>query len=135
VRIDGTNRSSAPALRAGVRRAASGPAFAAEPAQEAGAAVPAAAVAASAGVEALLALQAVDDPVLARKKAVRRGHGLLDALEALKLDLLLGQIGEGRLQQLAGLVAGLRERALPGLDAVLDEIELRAQVELAKLGR
>ena len=33
------------------------------------------------------------------------------------------------------LIGQARERDLPGLDAVLDDIELRARVELAKFGR
>jgi hypothetical protein len=44
-------------------------------------------------------------------------------LSASKLDLLMALIGEAR------------ERSEPGLDALLDDIELRARVELAKRGR
>ena len=33
------------------------------------------------------------------------------------------------------LIAQAREQSLPGLDGVLDDIELRARVELAKFGR
>jgi hypothetical protein len=33
------------------------------------------------------------------------------------------------------LIGQARERNLPGLDGVLDDIELRARVELAKFGR
>ena len=81
------------------------------------------------------ALQAVEDPLFARKKAIRRGNALLDTLESIKTDLLLGQVSEGRLNQLMVLVGQARERGLPGLDHLLDDIELRARVELAKFGR
>ena len=83
----------------------------------------------------LLALQSVEDPSLARRKAVRRGRSLLDALEDVKLDLLLGGVGEERLDQLLALIGQTRGRSLPDLDSVLDEVELRVRVELAKFGR
>ena len=89
----------------------------------------------TAGIEALIALQAVEDPVLKRRKSVRRGRALLDTLEAIKADLLLGRIGESRLNQLMALIGQARERCEPGLDALIDDIELRARVELAKLGK
>ncbi len=87
------------------------------------------------GIDALLALQAVEDPLFARKKAIRRGNQLLDALDAIKADLLLGQVSEGRLNQLMALIGQARQRQEPGLDGLLDDIELRARVELAKFGR
>ena len=86
-------------------------------------------------IDALIALQAVEDPLLKKKKALRRGNALLDSLETIKADLLVGQVSEGRLNQLMALIGQARERDLPGLDAVLDDIELRARVELAKFGR
>lgn len=87
------------------------------------------------GLEALLALQSVEDPLFAKKKAIRRGNALLDTLETIKTDLLLGQVNEGRLNQLMTLIGQARSRGLPELDGVLDDIELRARVELAKFGR
>lgn len=95
----------------------------------------AAPLAPTSGLDALLALQAVEDPTLAKKKALRRGNALLDTLESIKADLLVGQVSEGRLNQLMVLIGQARERDLPGLDDVLDDIELRARVELAKFGR
>ena len=77
----------------------------------------------------------MEDPLFAKKKALRRGNALLDTLETIKTDLLVGQVSEGRLNQLMVLIGQARERNLPGLDAVLDDIELRARVELAKFGR
>ncbi len=87
------------------------------------------------GIDALLALQMVEDPLFAKKKALRRGNALLDTLETIKADLLLGQVSEGRLNQLMALICQARDRNLPELDGVLDDIELRARVELAKFGR
>ncbi|WP_339872160.1 flagellar assembly protein FliX [uncultured Brevundimonas sp.] len=104
-----------------------------------GAAAPAGAAAASggvsgvAGVSALMALQGVEDVTERRRRAIRRGNGLLDRLEEVKLALLSGEPGEGALERLA---RGLREeRTLDGdadLDGLLDQIDLRAAVELAK---
>lgn len=87
-----------------------------------------------AGMSALMALQGVEDPTERRRRAVRRGNGLLDRLEDLKMALLSGQDGSVALSRLA---QDLREErpetdSDPGLKAVLDQIELRAAVEMAK---
>lgn len=135
MRIESTARSSSVSARSGVNRgSAAGGFFIAEeqPVSHASGATP---TAPTAGIDALLALQSVEDPLFARKKAVRRGNALLDTLDTIKADLLLGQVSEGRLNQLMVLLGQARERSLPELDPILDDIELRARVELAKFGR
>ena len=134
MRIENTARSTSVSARSGVGRSSAGGFFISD---EAATAKPATAqpIAQTAGIDALLALQSVEDPLFARRKAVRCGNALLDALEAIKADLLLGQVSEGRLNQLMALIGQARERNLPDLDALLDDIELRARVELAKFGR
>lgn len=134
MRVENTVRSSTVSTRSGVNRSAGDGFFVGDPgpAPQASAAAP---VAPAASLDALLALQAIEDPLLARRKAVRRGHALLDALDQIKADLLIGQVSEGRLNQVMALIGQARERNLPGLDGVLDDIELRARVELAKFGR
>jgi Class II flagellar assembly regulator len=94
---------------------------------------PAMPLAALAGV---LAVQEVEDPTAGRRRATRHGHSLLDELRELQLGMVEGLVSEGALQRLAGLVDGLRPSVADArLDAVLDAIELRAAVELAKLRR
>jgi hypothetical protein len=83
----------------------------------------------------LLAMQVVDEREYARKKNIRRGNDLLDTLEAIKADLLGGQIVPERLTRMMSILAKARGNADPELDQLLDHIELRARVELAKLGR
>lgn len=134
LRVENTARSSAVTGRGSVARSSGGDFFVSEEAQAPRVASAQPAVATT-GIDALLALQAVDDPLLARKKAIRRGNALLDTLEQIKADMLLGQVSEGRLNQLMVQIGQARERNLPGLDAILDDIELRARVELAKFGR
>ena len=135
MRIDATNRSSGVAGRSATGKAGSGPAFV--PAGEQGAArVNATApVAPAAGLDAILALQAVGDFKESRRKAVRRGSNLLDLLDEMKADLLIGRTTPQRLDAMVAQLSALRERVEPGLDALLDDIELRVRVELAKQGR
>lgn len=135
MRIDGSLRSTGIAGRGGISRAAGGNAFAIESDAGAERVANADPVIASSGIDALLALQAVEDPLFAKRKALRRGSNLLDTLEAIKADLLAGRVSEGRLNALMAIVSSARERGLAGLDALLDDIELRARVELAKFGR
>jgi hypothetical protein len=99
--------------------------------QRAGSAAPAAP---AHDIGSILALQAVEDPLVKKKKLMRRGTQLLDMLEDIKADLLVGRVSEGRLHQLTALISQARDRSDPRLDALLDDIELRARVELAKLG-
>jgi len=87
------------------------------------------------GIDAILALQAVGGPLEGKRKAVRRGQSLLHTLDEIKADLLVGQVSGERLDALVAMLAEFRERSLPDLDAVLDDIELRVRVELAKFGR
>jgi hypothetical protein len=88
------------------------------------------------GVSTILALQGAPDSTerRARQRAIQRGEAMLDDLEQIRLGLLLGTIPRARLEQLAQLVRARREQVDdPKLMAILDEIELRAAVELAKL--
>lgn len=134
MRIENTARTSSLQSRSGVGRSAGGGFFI--PEQGTGGQVASAApIAQTAGIDALLALQSVEDPLLKKRKAIKRGNALLDSLETIKADLLLGRVSEGRLNQLLALVSSAREQQAPGLEAVLDDIELRARVELAKFGR
>lgn len=63
----------------------------------------------------------------------RRGHAVLDRLDELRLGLLAGGLSRRSLERLGALVAAERARAVdPRLAQILDEIDLRAKVELAK---
>jgi hypothetical protein len=87
-------------------------------------------------LDALLAMQSVEDPTERRKRSVKRGRGALDVLDELKISLLTGSIDPATLTRLRGVAAELKESSGDqGLDAVLSEIELRVEVELAKAGQ
>ena len=87
------------------------------------------------GIDALIALQGVDDPTERRRRAVKRGRVALDALDELKLGLLGGTLDTAALARLKTAVTDLKqESGNPGLDGVLAEISLRVEVELAKFG-
>ena len=88
------------------------------------------------GLDVLVALQGVEDKAERRKRAVRRGQSALDALDALKLGVLTGSLDQPALNRLKAAAADLTsETGEPGLDRVLAEIDLRVQVEIAKLSR
>ena len=91
---------------------------------------------ATANIDALLALQGVEDPTERRKRSVQRGKGALDVLDELKLGLLSGNFNTATVSRLRDAAANLKSSSGdPGLDAVLSEIELRVEVELAKAGQ
>ena len=86
------------------------------------------------GVEALLALQDVESPTERRRRSVSRAGRLLDELDGLKVALLGGDLSQAQLDRLARAVREQRAATDdPRLESVLDEIETRAAVELAKL--
>lgn len=97
----------------------------------------AAAPKAPATIDALLALQGVEeDPVERRKRSVQRGRGALDVLDDLKIGLLSGNFDSSTVTRLRAAAADLKSSSGDaGLDAVLSEIELRVEVELAKAGQ
>ena len=85
-------------------------------------------------VDALLSLQEVDDVTERKTKARKRANGLLDELDSVRHGLLMGEIPPHQLHLLRDKVAAARpELDDPELTAILDDIELRAEVELAKL--
>lgn len=126
--IAGTGRSAGGTARGGEVFRPETPAAQPRPAQTSS-------MAASAGIDALLALQSVDDATTGRRKAVRRANLLLDALEEIRADLLAGRVSEGRLNRAVALLTQAKAAIEPGLDALVADIELRVRVELAKLGR
>jgi len=96
----------------------------------------AAAPKAAGNIDALLALQGIEDPTERRKRSVARGKGALDVLDDLKLGLLSGNLNASTVNRLRDAAANLKSSSGdPGLDAVLSEIELRVEVELAKAGQ
>jgi hypothetical protein len=81
-------------------------------------------------------MQGIEDPVERRKRSVQRGRGALDVLDDLKLALLSGNFDTATVGRLRTAAADLKSSSGdPGLDAVLSEIELRVEVELAKAGQ
>jgi hypothetical protein len=136
MKINGSDRAGqASGPSKGARSAAPGFSVpASDEAAEAGAAGQALGVGGIASVDALLALQEVDGPGERRRRAVRRAGRILDVLDEMRLALLDGRADPATAQKLAQAV---REERLavedPRLSGVLDEIETRARVELAKV--
>lgn len=84
-------------------------------------------------VDTLLALQGAGDFTEARKKATDRAFSLLDVLDDLKIALLEGRLERRTLVRLMETLKSQRDQTGdPRLEAALDEVELRAAVELAK---
>ncbi len=87
-------------------------------------------------VDALLAVQGAEDPMAgaAKKRMRQRSVKLLDGLETLRNKMLMGTMTVGDMIDIADVIASHRERIMdPALTGIMDEIDLRAQVELAKM--
>jgi len=87
-------------------------------------------------VDTLLAVQASEDPTerAARGRARLRSNTILDELDKLRMAMLGGNLTIGHMVDIADVIASHREKIQdPALTAIMDEIDLRAQVELAKM--
>ena len=84
-------------------------------------------------VAALLALQGEGDATDGRSRGAARAEDILERLDQLKLALLSGGPLASRLKELAAATAAAREQTGDSrLDSILNEVEVRAAVELAK---
>ncbi len=87
-------------------------------------------------VDVLLAAQGSEDPAerASRGKMKKRADDILHQLEKIRLGMLTGGLSVGNLIDIADVVAAHRERiGDPQLAGILDEIDLRAQIEIAKM--
>src|SRR5437868_2943218 len=91
MRIQGTNAASVPTASPSARRSASGT-FSLDTESTTRSTAATGGMRNIGGIDALLALQGVDEPGERRRKAVKRGRSALDALDALKLGLLSGTL-------------------------------------------
>jgi hypothetical protein len=136
MKVNGPNGIGSAAAPRGAERAAAG-GFSLPDASGVSDAAPASHMGATLGVgsiDVLLALQEVGGPLERRRKAVRRAGVILDVLDEVKLALLDGGVPPAALDRL--MIAVRLERGGaddPRLQGLLDEIETRAAVELAKI--
>jgi hypothetical protein len=91
-------------------------------------------IAAASPLSGMLALQEVSEEEIRRKKLIKQGESMLDSLEQLRRKLLLGPLPMDVLHNIRHNLSLQRQSvADPHLIAIMDEIELRTAVELAKL--
>ena len=87
-------------------------------------------------IGALLSAQEVDGSKTQAQAAVKRGTDMLDMLDKLKVGLLSGRVAPSTLNKLRTLAANPQNfEGSETLKTVLGSIELRAEVELAKLAQ
>lgn len=87
-------------------------------------------------VDALLAVQGAEDATerQSRGRMIARCDDVLDKLDTIKVSMLRGDLTVGHMVDVADVIATHREKISdPKLTDLMDEIDLRAQVELAKL--
>lgn len=84
-------------------------------------------------IEQMMAVAPAGDALEQRKRGKKRGHQLLDHLDRLRHALLTGHLTPAQIEELvAALVVEKANIDDPRLRELLDEIDLRAQIELAK---
>ena len=87
-------------------------------------------------LDALLAVQETEDPTqgAAKRRVQVRADNILEKLDNIRLKMLSGDLTVGHMIDVADVVASHRDKIDdPALTAIMDEVDLRAQVELAKM--
>lgn len=140
MRIEGSDKTSSlkGVSKSKKKEGSSGVSFSSliDEADEALAASDVAPTAAIGSLDALLAVQEDEGKGSkeANENAKQRAGDLLDNLEDIRTGLLMGGISINDLNKIAETVSRYMDRDIdPKLASLLDEIDLRVQVELAKL--
>lgn len=86
-------------------------------------------------LDALIAIQEDETTKDRRRRRAKRGQGMLDVLDELKIALLSGRLPPDIQARISAALRDSGASGDPRLDSIVDAIELRAEVELAKLKR
>ena len=85
-------------------------------------------------VDAVVALQEITGDNPDERGARNRANLILDKLEDIRMGLLMGQIPKSNLEELSKILIVARENSIDAnLLEIIEDIELRAKIELAKL--
>ncbi|WP_207456737.1 flagellar assembly protein FliX [Azospirillum sp. SYSU D00513] len=130
----GNIRGNGSVRRTGKAEGTSGGGFAKQIGGEVSSAQGVSASAPLSAISSVLALQEVDDAAARASRGKMRAQEMLDKLDEIRHGLLAGALPRQKLMDLAQVVQSRRVHVDdPHLAQILDEIDLRAQVELAKL--
>jgi hypothetical protein len=133
----GSVRSSAPTRKTGKASAAGATSFAKhlEEDEGVGPVSGVSTIGAVGGIGAIIGVQEVGDATERASKGKKRAHRLLEQLDELRIALINGVLSKDQLLRLSNMVQqekiGVDD---PRLAEILDDIDLRARVELAKFG-
>lgn len=139
MKVDGPSgpKGTSATRKAGGKPGASGAQFdSLMGAEEASGAAPTSAAQSIARVDVLLAVQGAEDPRegASKKRMQVRSENILKELDKIRVSMLAGTLTVGQMIDIADTVAAHREKITdPQLAGILDEIDLRAQVELARM--
>jgi hypothetical protein len=85
-------------------------------------------------VDSIVSIQEISVESDGKNNAQKRASKMLEKLEDIRVGLLLGEIPRSNLEELSKVVRSTREESIDSnLSEILDDIELRARIELAKL--
>ena len=85
-------------------------------------------------VDAVVGMQEITDDNKDERGAKNRANLILNKLEDIRMGLLLGEIPKSNLEELSKVLRVARENSVDSkLLEIIDDIELRAKIELAKL--
>ena len=85
-------------------------------------------------VDAVVGMQEITDDNKDERGAKNRANLILDKLEDIRMGLLLGEIPKSNLEELSKVLQVARENSVDSkLLEIIDDIELRAKIEIAKL--
>ncbi len=135
MRISVPNRvgATSPARKKAGAASPSGESFHVSDAQSPVESAPVSGTSSLAAVDSILALQEVGDAATGKKQAIKHAHDMLDMLEDIRLGLIAGCVPLSKLNRLIQMVERRRDTFQdPELSALIDEVELRARVEIAK---